>query len=111
NLAEVFKLPLSRVRVIVPTLGGAYGAKCYPAIEPIAAVLAQLSKRPVKLHLTRDEEFVTVTKHGGRITLTTGVTRDGPMAVCKSLCHFNTGAYADIGPRLIKDGGYGPVGP
>jgi CO/xanthine dehydrogenase Mo-binding subunit len=111
NLAEVFKLPTSRVRVIVSTLGGAYGAKCYPAIEPIAAVLALIAKRPVKLHLTRDEEFVTVTKHGGRITLTTGVTKDGRIVARKSLCHFNTGAYADIGPRLIKNGGYGTAGP
>jgi CO/xanthine dehydrogenase Mo-binding subunit len=111
NLAEVFRLPTSRVRVIVPTLGGAYGAKCYPAIEPIAAVLALAAKRPVKLHLTRDEEFVTVTKHGGRITLTTGVTKDGRIVARKSLCHFNTGAYADIGPRLIKNGGYGTAGP
>ncbi len=111
NLAEVFRLPLSRVRVIVPTLGGAYGAKCYASIEPIAAVLALVAKRPVKLHLTRDEEFLTVTKHGGRITLITGVTKDGRIVARKSLCHFNTGAYADIGPRLIKNGGYGTAGP
>ncbi len=111
NLAEVFKLPLSRVRVIVPTLGGAYGAKCYPSIEPIAAALALVAKRPVKLHLTRDEEFVTVTKHGGRITLKTGIKKDGRIVARKSLCLFNTGAYADIGPRLIKNGGYGTAGP
>ena len=111
NLAEVFKLPLSRVRVIVPTLGGAYGSKCYPCIEPIAAVLALVAKRPVKLHLTREEEFVTVTKHAGRITLRTGVRKDGKIVARKSHCLFNTGAYADIGPRLIKNGGYGTAGP
>lgn len=111
NLAEVFRLPLSRVRVIVPTLGGAFGAKCYASIEPIAAVLALAARRPVKLHLTREEEFVTVTKHAGRITLKTGVTKDGRIVARKSLCLFNTGAYADIGPRLIKNGGYGTAGP
>jgi CO/xanthine dehydrogenase Mo-binding subunit len=110
-LAEVFRLPASQVQVVVPTLGGAYGAKCYPSIEPMVAVLALLAKRPVKLHLTRDEEFVTITKHAGAITMRTGVTKDGLITARKTTCHFNTGAYADIGPRVIKAGGYATTGP
>ena len=111
QLAEIFKIPQTRVRVIVPTLGGGYGAKCYPKIEPVTAVLAQAARRPVRLHLTREEEFVTITKHGMRIAMTTGVTKDGAIVARKSICHFNTGAYGDIGPRLIKNGGYGTGGP
>jgi len=111
QLAEIFKLPLSRVRVIVPTLGGGYGAKCYPKIEPVAALLASVARRPVKLHLTREEEFVTITKHAMRIRMRTGLLRDGTIVARQSTCHFNTGAYADIGPRLIKNGGYGTGGP
>jgi CO/xanthine dehydrogenase Mo-binding subunit len=65
QLAEMFRLPVSAVRVVVPTLGGAYGAKCYPKIEPLTAVLAHVARRPVRLHLTREEEFVTVTKARG----------------------------------------------
>jgi CO/xanthine dehydrogenase Mo-binding subunit len=37
--------------------------------------------------------------------------RDGTIVARQSVCHFNTGAYADIGPRLIKNGGYGTGGP
>ena len=111
QLAEIFRVPASRVRVIVPTLGGGYGAKCYPKIEPIAAVLAAAAKRPVKLHLTREEEFITITKHAVRIRMRTGVKADGTIVARQSTCHFNTGAYADIGPRLIKNGGYGTGGP
>ena len=111
QLAEIFKVPASRVRVIVPTLGGGYGGKCYPKIEPIAAVLAAAAKRPVKLHLTREEEFITITKHAVRIRMRTGVRADGTIVARQSTCHFNTGAYADIGPRLIKNGGYGTGGP
>src|SRR5690606_33528406 len=77
QLAEVFGVPASSIRVIVPTLGGGYGAKTYPSIEPIAAALALDARQPVKLHLTREEEFVTVTKHGMRIRLETGVDPDG----------------------------------
>jgi CO/xanthine dehydrogenase Mo-binding subunit len=111
QLAEIFKLPTSRVRVIVPTLGGGYGAKCYPKIEPVAALLSAVARRPVKLHLTREEEFVTVTKHAMRIRMRTGLRKDGTIVARQSTCHFNTGAYADIGPRLIKNGGYGTGGP
>jgi len=111
QLAEVFGLPASRVRVIVRSLGGGYGAKCYPCIEPIAAVLSKASRRPVRLHLSREEEFVTITKHGVRIRMTTGLRKDGTIVARKAVCHFNTGAYADIGPRLIKNGGYGTGGP
>jgi CO/xanthine dehydrogenase Mo-binding subunit len=111
QLAEIFKLPASKVRVIVLTLGGGYGAKCYPKIEPITAVLAAVAGRPVRLHLTREEEFVTVTKHGVSIKMKTGLSADGKILARQSTCYFNTGAYADIGPRLIKNGGYGTGGP
>jgi CO/xanthine dehydrogenase Mo-binding subunit len=111
QLAESFGVPVSAVRVVVPTLGGAYGGKCYPKIEPLTAVLARLTRRPVRLHLTREEEFVTVTKHGVVIEMKTGLRRDGTIVARKSTCYFNTGAYADIGPRLIKNGGYATGGP
>jgi CO/xanthine dehydrogenase Mo-binding subunit len=110
-LAEIFKIPQTKVRITVPTLGGGYGAKTYPKIEPVTAVLAQLVGRPVRLHLSREEEFVTITKHGVRIQMKTGVMNDGRIVARQSTCHFNTGAYADIGPRLIKNGGFATGGP
>jgi CO/xanthine dehydrogenase Mo-binding subunit len=111
QLAEVFRVPLSAVRVVVPTLGGGYGGKAYPTIEPLTVAVALLARRPVRLHLTREEEFVTITKHGVRIRMRTGVRRDGTIVARQSECHFDTGAYASIGPRLIKNGGYGTGGP
>jgi CO/xanthine dehydrogenase Mo-binding subunit len=111
QIAEIFGIPQTRVRVIVPTLGGGYGAKCYPKIEPVTAVLSLAARRPVRLHLSREEEFVTITKHGVRIRMRTGVMRDGRIVARQATCHFNTGAYGDIGPRLIKNGGYGTGGP
>jgi CO/xanthine dehydrogenase Mo-binding subunit len=110
-LADVFGLPLSQVRVIVSTLGGGYGAKCYPKLEPLAAALALAVGRPVKLVPSRAEEFVTITKHGMAITMKTGVKRDGTLVARQVTCHFNAGAYADISPRLIRNGGFGAVGP
>jgi CO/xanthine dehydrogenase Mo-binding subunit len=111
QMAEVFNCPASSIRVIVPTLGGGFGAKTYPSIEPLTAALALVARRPVKYHLTREEEFVTVSKHGMRIELTTGLTSDGRIVARRATCHFDTGAYANIGPRLISYGGAGTGGP
>ncbi len=111
QLAEVFGLPLTRIRVIVPTLGGGYGAKCYPKIEPLVVLLARLTGRPVRLQLTREEEFVTITKHAMVMRMKTGLRHNGTFVARETTGWFNTGAYADIGPRLIMYGAIGTSGP
>jgi CO/xanthine dehydrogenase Mo-binding subunit len=111
QVAELLGRPASNVRVVVSSLGGGYGAKCYPKTEPLTAVLALAAGRPVRLSLTREEEFVTVTKHASDITLTTAVDADGRILARRATCLFNTGAYADIGPRLIRNAGFCSPGP
>jgi CO/xanthine dehydrogenase Mo-binding subunit len=111
QLAEIFGLPLAAVRVIVPTLGGGYGGKGHPTIEPLVTVLSYLAGRPVCLQLRREEEFVTCTKHGASIRLVTGVKRDGTIVARKARCLLNTGAFADVGPRVARNAGYGVAGP
>ena len=63
QMAELFNLPLARVRVIVETLGGGFGSKGSLRLEPITSFLARKANRPVKILLKREEEFVTVCKH------------------------------------------------
>jgi CO/xanthine dehydrogenase Mo-binding subunit len=97
--------------VIVPTLGGGFGAKAYAKIEPITALLALVTGRPVRLILTREEEFVTVTKHAAVIRMRTGLKADGTITARSATGFFNTGAYADVGPRVVVVGGFGMGGP
>jgi CO/xanthine dehydrogenase Mo-binding subunit len=111
TLAEMFGVPSSAVRVIVPHLGGGFGAKTYAKFEPVTAALAWKAGRPVKLVLPRDEEFVSLTKHAARIHMRTGATRDGRLVAREVRAYFDAGAYTDISPRLIKNGGYSCVGP
>lgn len=111
QMADIFQAPLSQVRIIVHTLGGAYGSKCYPKIEPLVSVLAWKAKRPVKIVLRREEDFLTVSKHQAVITLKTGIDKEGHIIARKATCWFNAGAYSDISPRLIKNGGYATTGP
>ena len=110
-LCEMFRLPSSSVRVVVPPLGGGYGAKTYAKFEPVAAALSWKAGRPVKLVLPRDEDFLSLTKHAATIRMRTGATFEGRLVARDVQIFFNGGAYADISPRLIKNGGYSCVGP
>jgi CO/xanthine dehydrogenase Mo-binding subunit len=111
QMAELLRLPLSRVRVIVETLGGGFGSKGSLRLEPIAAFLARKAARPVKIVLSREEEFVTVCKHPATIRLKTGVNKDGRIVARQVTAHFNTGAYSDVGPVVARNGGSAMSGP
>lgn len=111
QLANIFKVPVSKVRVIVPYLGGGYGGKVYPKVEPITVALAQKAGRPVRVVLSREEVFYTITKHAAVIRMKTGVKNDGTLVARECAIHLDTGAYAEIGPRVAKKSGYTAAGP
>lgn len=111
QLSEIFKKPLSKIRVVAPPLGAGYGAKTYPKLEPITVALARKAKRPVRLIISREEVFLTITRHAVRFRLKTGVTRDGLIVARKCELYYDKGAYADIGPRTSKNGAYVSPGP
>ena len=111
QLANIFKVPVSKVRVIVPYLGGGYGGKVYPKVEPITVALAQKAGRPVRVVLAREEVFYTITKHAAVIRMKTGVKKDGTLMARECEIHLDTGAYAEIGPRVAKKSGYTAAGP
>jgi CO/xanthine dehydrogenase Mo-binding subunit len=111
QLANIFKVPVSKVRVIVPYLGGGYGGKVYPKIEPITVALAMKAQRPVRIVLSREEVFYTITKHAAVIRMKTGVKNDGTLLARECEIYLDTGAYAEIGPRVAKKSGYTAAGP
>jgi CO/xanthine dehydrogenase Mo-binding subunit len=111
QLAELFGVPAARVRVIVPAIGGGFGGKGHCKLEPLAALLSAWCGRPVRIRLERAEEFVTVTKHASRVRMRTGFRLDGCLTATEVECWFDTGAYADIGPRVAGYGGVGMAGP
>jgi len=111
QMAELFNLPLARVRVIVETLGGGFGSKGSLRLEPITAFLAMKARQPVKIVLSREEEFVTVCKHPATVRIKTGVMKDGALVARQVSADFNTGAYSDIGPVVARNGGSAMSGP
>ena len=111
HLAEIFHLPLNRIRVIVPYLGGGYGGKLAVKTEPLAAALSWKAKRPVRLAHSIEESFKTVSRHPARVRIKTGVMKDGKLVARQCLIHMETGAYADAGPRVTQKAGYRCFGP
>jgi CO/xanthine dehydrogenase Mo-binding subunit len=111
HLAAIFSLPLSRVRVVVPYVGGGYGGKLYVKAEPIAAALSWKARRPVKLVMSASDSFKTVTRHPARVRIKSGVTKDGRLLARECEIYMNTGAYADAGPRVTQKAGYRALGP
>ena len=111
QLANIFKVPVSKVRIVVPYLGGGYGGKVYPKLEPLTVALARKARRPVRIVLSREEVFYTITKHAAVIRMKTGVKKDGTLVARQCEVLLDTGAYAEIGPRVAKKSGYTAAGP
>ena len=111
HLADIFRLPLNKIRIIVPYLGGAYGGKLAVKTEPLTAALSWKAKRPVRLAHSIEESFKTVTRHPARVLIKSGVTKDGKILARQCLIHMETGAYADAGPRVTQKAGYRCFGP
>ena len=111
EIAALFERPLSSVRVIVPYLGGGFGSKSYTKMEPIAVALARKARRPVRIQNAVGESMVTSRRHGMKARVRTAATSDGRLLGRDVECWFDTGAYADNGPRVTATGGDAAPGP
>lgn len=110
ELAQMFGLAHHAVRVHAPLIGGAFGQKSYTKLEPLAAALARKAGRPVRVALSIPEAFLTLTRHGGRLHIKTAARRDGTLVARKVEVWLDTGAYADVGPRVTQKCGYWSIG-
>ncbi len=95
-LSPVLGLPVRRMRVIKPRIGGGFGNKQEVMIEDACAHLTIATGRPVKMEYTREEQFVSsTTRHAMVIRLRTGVTRDGRIVAQEMRVLSDTGAYGN----------------
>ena len=111
EIARLLGWPENRVRVKVPYLGGGFGAKLYIKLEALVTALALLARRPVKVALSMEEQFYTLTKHASTLRIKSAVTKDGRIAGRECEVWWNGGAYADIGPRITQKSGFTAAGP
>ena len=113
GVAETLGLPQNRVRVIVPHLGGGFGAKCELGFEPQVAALALAAGRPVKVVFTRRQEFLLPDHRRERMImeLTTGARNDGTIVARQGHLIIDNGAYSMDEPFLGQMAAMFAVGP
>ena len=93
-LAPVLGLPVKRMRVIKPRIGGGFGGKQEILIEDVAAHLTIATGRPVLYEYTREEEFIAArSRHPMRVRMKTGVKNDGTITANAMYALSDTGAY------------------
>ncbi len=111
EIAQMFGYPFSKVSVVVPYVGGAYGAKSYFKIEPLVVALARKAGRAVRIEQSVSESILTIRRHSAKCKIKTGVRRDGTIMARQAEILLDTGAYADNGPRVAKRAALRLVGP
>jgi len=113
GVAHVLQVPVSHVRVIVPLLGGGFGAKCDFHFEGHVAALARAAQRPVKLVFSRHEEFFAVghRREGMVIELESGARADGTLVARKARLVLDKGAYCGEGGFFAQMAAMHALGP
>ena len=93
-MAPVLGLPVKRIRVIKPRIGGGFGGKQEVLMEDVAAHLTIATKQPVMYEYTREEEFIAArSRHPMRVKMKTGVKKDGTITANSMYALSDTGAY------------------
>ncbi|MEW6081090.1 MAG: xanthine dehydrogenase family protein molybdopterin-binding subunit [Bacillota bacterium] len=112
-LSSAMGIPMNRVAVIQTAVGGGFGAKISGNIEIRAAALAQkCGYRPVKLVMSRKEEWETVYTRSALIGYyKTGVNKEGRIIARKVTLYWDAGAYADYEVSVARSAGYMSAGP
>ena len=103
EVAEILDLPLSKVRVIGHYMGGGFGSKLQAGkYTIIAALLAKITGRPVKMILSREETYLALgNRPPSNMTLKAGIKKDGTLAALDFACTGTGGAYPAGGTSLV----------
>jgi len=98
-LAKVLELPPARIRVIATPNGGGFGGKSDPFSHEICvAKLSMITRRPVKITLTREESFyVHRGRHPVKMFAKTGVKSDGTIQAMQYKTFLDGGGYSSYG--------------
>lgn len=112
-LCGAFDIPMNKMRVISPAIGGGFGSKAGTTLEGIVIPLARKANgRPVKLTYSREDEFVNAfVRQGLHVKMKTGVRKDGQIVAVKNEFVWDGGAYTEYGVNITKAAGYASTGP
>ncbi|MGE0804372.1 MAG: xanthine dehydrogenase family protein molybdopterin-binding subunit [Burkholderiaceae bacterium] len=109
--AGVFGVPLARIRVHSPYVGGGFGGKASVKIDPLVVALSRKARRPVRVCLSIAESMLTCRRLNARVNLKTAVAHDGRLLAKEVRVLMNGGAYADTGPAIAIKAAIRAIGP
>jgi len=112
-IAQSLGISQSKMRVIAPYVGGGFGCKAGVSMESLAVAIATKVKgRPVKLLLTREEEFFTAFVRQGLVSyLKMGCDEKGQLLAMENTFYWDGGAYTEYGVNITRASGYSSSGP
>ena len=105
-LARALGLPNSKVRIIKPYTGGAFGGRCglIHGLEVMCSLLSKKTGRPVRMSFSRSEDFIaTETRHPMTIDIKTGVTKEGLLTANSIKILANAGGYSTHTVGVLAD--------
>jgi 4-hydroxybenzoyl-CoA reductase alpha subunit len=103
TVAMVLGIPVGRVRVVKPYVGGGFGPKCEATpLEMSAALLARETGKPVKMTYSREQVFLhSRARHQFYAEMSLGVKNDGTMVALKNKAVLDGGAYTSFGIATV----------
>jgi CO/xanthine dehydrogenase Mo-binding subunit len=112
-IAQTLGISQSDMRVIAPYVGGGFGCKAGVSMEALAVAIAtQVKGRPVKLRLTREEEFYTAFVRQGLVAhFKMGCDAAGRLLAMENKFYWDGGAYTEYGVNITRAAGYSSSGP
>ena len=106
-LSRALGLPMSRIRVEKPRIGGGFGAKQTAVCEMYPAFVTLKTGRPSKLVYTREEAQIAGSpRHEMQVRVRLGADREGHIRAIDMYTLSNTGAYGEHGPTTVGLSGH-----
>jgi len=112
-IAQSLKISHGDLRVVSPYVGGGFGGKAGVSMEACAVVMARAVKgHPVKLRMTREEEFIGTTVRQSLVAHTKiGCDAEGNLLAMETRYYFGGGASNEYGVNIARAAGYSCTGP
>jgi len=103
NVAHVLGVPEEQVRIVPTGIGGAFGSKLYPQIEPLTALLSRVAGKAVRMVVPLSDELLAgVPRHPTKTRLKTAVMRDGTLVAQQATMYLDGGAYTGSTPEIAS---------
>ncbi len=105
-VAQALGIPVQKIRVVKPRIGGGFGTKQEIILEEICSYVTLKTKRPARLLYTREEEFISArTRHPFKVKVKIGAKKDGMLHAIRLYTLSNTGAYGSHGLTVASNAG------